>query len=572
MKKILFVNPACLDQRVTDDDATVVPIGLYYLAALLTDKGFSAPILNLADPGMGPPGDGLGRFESVIAQEAFSVIGFSVTNANRHQAMECAAIAKKRLKNVAIIFGGPAPTFMPGFFMDACPDLDYIVKGEGEAACLELVKSLGSQNTVSRDCLRQIRGLVFREDGRIRDTGPARVIDDLDTLVPPSRYFTYHHLSMSRGCPGKCTFCGSPKFWGKSGVRFHSAQWFAREIRALAHKGVSHFFISDDTFTMDKPRVMELCALISDLGITWNAISRVDHIDRDMLMQMRKAGCIQISYGVESGSKKIKKILGKPISREKAIRAFSLTASAGIMPRAYFIYGSPGETQETINHSLDLLKRLRPLGAVFYMLVVFPGTHLYHLAAQKKRVTDQIWHERIEDLPWFELDDTLDFPRVKDFGNQLRQAFYSGLEESAKNLELDDDPGLGPFHADFLSRLAMTFLSGEYAQNPWIKTAKATAEILFQRALSFHPDQRAFMGLGMIYQGQKRFKDAARIMDQGLAHFPKSRDLAAGLGVSLMNLGKFSRALDLFKPFKKDPTLGPYINICRQKISGQAND
>ncbi|WP_022667532.1 B12-binding domain-containing radical SAM protein [Desulfospira joergensenii] len=568
MKKILFVNPACLDRRVTDEDATMVPIGLFYLAALMMENGFETRILNLAQCKTKEAGEALTLFESVLEKEKPDIIGFSVTNPNRHQAMECAERAKKILDPVSILFGGPAPTFMAEFFMGACPDLDFIVRGEGETACLELVRALDEKDLPAKERLSRIKGLVFRDGSGIRDTGPGRGIDDLDSLPHPSRYFRYHHLAMSRGCPGKCTFCGSPRFWGKSGVRFHSAQWFADEVRALAEKGVSHFFISDDTFTMDRDRVMEFCRLISDLSITWNAISRVDFIDRELLIQMRKAGCIQISFGVESGSDKIKKILGKPLSNEKAVRAFSLTTAAGIMPRAYFIYGSPGETRKTIRESIDLLHRLRPLGAVFYMLVLFPGTHLYDHARQKGLVFDKIWNEKIEDLPWFELDETLDFARVKAYGNQLRQAFYQGLENFAQTLELDEDPSLAPFHADFLSRLAMTFFSGDYAKDPRIQAPARTAEHLFKRALDSHPDFRAFMGLGMLFQKQKKFEDGIRVMTRGLTHYPGSRDLCIGLGISFMNLGKFEQALDHFTPLGEDEAVRPYIDICQQKISG----
>ncbi len=223
---------------------------------------------------------------------------------------------------------------------------------------------------------------MFRDGNTLKHTGPAPLIQDLDRLVHPSRYFTYQHLAMSRGCPGACTFCGSPLFWGTRNVRFHSPEWFFEEIRTLAGKGISHFYISDDTFTMDRDRVMALCRKLihADLTITWHAISRVDRMDPHLLAMMRKAGCIQISYGVETGSDTIKKRLGKPIPNAVAVQAFQQTAAAGMIPRAYFIYGSPGETPDTIQESIDLLMQLQPLGAVFYMLVVFPGTRLYEQA------------------------------------------------------------------------------------------------------------------------------------------------------------------------------------------------
>lgn len=383
--KLLFVNPVCLDPRVTDADATVVPQGLYYLAAQMLDAGFEAAILNLAQPSVTDPDS---AFAEALDTFQPDFIGFSVTNPTRFSAMSLARTARQMRPQTVIVFGGPAPTFMVDYFFSACQALDIIVKGEGEQTCLALVHALagqhGRKDQKNGQNFSRIPGLVFRDGNTLKHTGPAPLIQDLDRLVHPSRYFTYQHLAMSRGCPGACTFCGSPLFWGTRNVRFHSPEWFFEEIRTLAGKGISHFYISDDTFTMDRDRVMALCRKLihADLTITWHAISRVDRMDPHLLAMMRKAGCIQISYGVETGSDTIKKRLGKPIPNAVAVQAFQQTAAAGMIPRAYFIYGSPGETPDTIQESIDLLMQLQPLGAVFYMLVVFPGTG--YMSRQRK--------------------------------------------------------------------------------------------------------------------------------------------------------------------------------------------
>ncbi|HCY85321.1 MAG TPA: B12-binding domain-containing radical SAM protein [Desulfobacteraceae bacterium] len=574
--KVLLVNPACLDQRVTDQDALVVPIGLYYLSAQLMAGGISAPILNLA--GMSAPENGsadpVALFNETLKEQQPDIIGFSVTNPSRINAMACAAAARKRLPEVLIMFGGPAPTFMADHLFRACPALDLVVKGEGEISVSKLtaaVQTARANNDGSRlpENLDQVKGLIIRRPTGLTDTGDAPPVENLDTLVHPSRYFKYQHLAMSRGCPGKCTFCGSPKFWGSSRVRRHSPDWFFEEIRALAAAGVTHFYISDDTFTMDRQAVLEFCDRIIAAGlvITWNAISRVDYIDAGLLSAMRRAGCIQISFGVESGSKLIKKRLGKPIDNEKSIEAFRLARAYGILPRAYFIYGSPGETCATIDESIRLLTKLAPLSTVFYMLVVFPGTHLYTRAVQKGLVTDDVWNQAIEDIPWFQLDQNLDFNKVKAFGDRLRQAFFDGLPGFVSTLELVDEKVLYPFHADFLSRLALTFSHGEYAQDPRVKDPEKIAAGLFKKALAFGHDPRAYLGLAMIDQKQRRFPDAVTTLKAGLAQFPDHKDLNTCMGVCLMNLGEFSKALDHFVPFDKDPGLHHYINICRQQTN-----
>jgi len=554
---ILLVNPSCLDLRISGEDARIVPMGLFYIGAQLMEKGFNTEILNLAEAGEDP----VGAFKKTLETRKPDVIGFSVINPNRWNAVDCARAARKIHPEAVIVFGGPAPTFLFGHLFSICPEIDYIVKGEGEITFLKLLEALEAGEPVE-----DIQGLVMKRDGRIIETPPRPPLENLDTLVHPSTYFTFQHLAMSRGCPGACTFCGSPEFWGNRKVRAHSPEWLAHEMEALAKKGVTHFYMSDDTFTMDKPRVMEFCRLIAQkaLSITWAAISRVDCVDEDILGAMRKAGCIQISYGVESGSEKIRKALGKPLDREKIISAFALTKALGILPRAYFIYGSPGETRDTIKESMDLIHTIRPLGAVFYMLVIFPGTFLYRSAKQKGLISDDFWHQRVEDLPWFEIDKNLDFKTVKAFGDSLRAAFYNNLDQFARHLDLVDKKEFYPFHADFLSRLGMTFSHGEYAADPRVKNQEKTAGLLFEQAISLAPDARAFLGLALQKQKTRNFNGAMAVLEQGIAHFPKHKDLNLCMGICLMNQGRFKAALEFFKPLQAFPETRHYIDICQK--------
>ena len=557
--KIFLVNPSCLDPRISGEDARIVPMGLFYIGALLMENGFETETLNLAVAKEDP----VAVFRKAIETRKPDVIGFSVMNPNRWNAVDCAKAAKTILPKAVIVFGGPAPTFLFEHLFSVCPEIDFIVKGEGEITFLELLTALETGTSIEK-----IQGLVLKKDGGLIETPSRPPLEDLDTLAHPSTYFTFQHLSMSRGCPGACTFCGSPEFWGSRKVRAHSPQWFGDEMEALAQKGITHFYISDDTFTMDKQRVLEFCRLIiqKNLSITWNVISRVDCVDEDILSAMRKAGCIQISYGVESGSEKIRKALGKPIDREKIISAFALTKSFGILPRAYFIYGSPGETRDTIRESMDLIATIQPLGAVFYMLVIFPGTFLYRSTKQKGLVSDDFWQQRVEDLPWFEIDSELDFTRIKAFGDSLRAAFYNHLDQFAQDLDLVDRKQFYPFHADFLSRLGMTFSHGEYAADPQVKNQEKTATLLFEKALSLAPDAGAFMGLAMQKQKSRDFDGAMSVLEKGMAYFPSHKDLNLCMGICLMNQGRFKAALGFFEPFQAFPETRHYIAICQKNI------
>lgn len=556
---ILLVNPACQDKRITDDDARHVAIGLYYIAAHLKKNGFSVSLLNLADE----PVDPFIKFSEYIEQNPVDLIGFSITNPSRICAVECAKIFKKINPDVPVVFGGPAATFLSEHLFQACPELDIIIPGEGELSFLELAMALKNDR---KETLSDINGLIIKQENLLFTTPAREPIHDLDVLAHPAEYFQFNHISMSRGCPGKCTFCGSPKFWSQPGVRYHSVEWMIKEIQLLFARGIQHFYFSDDTFTMDKKKVIELCKRMIELNlpITWNAISRVDHIDEDRLYFMRKAGCIQISYGVESGSIKIRKILGKPIDQTTIITAFKQTLEHGILPRAYFIYGSPGETTHTIDQSIELMKQISPLSMVTYILMLYPGTYLYDHAKNKGWLSDDIWFQQIEDIPWFEIDNELDFPAVQEFGKKLRDAFHKNIGHFAKDIKLIDNKDLYPSHADFLSRLGMTFSHGEYADHPLVNSPIEIAEKLYVKALTFTPDTRAFLGLGMLYQKLRKFNHAVQILEKGLTSSPQHPDLMVCLGVCLMNMKQFDRALTIFNQIKKHTNVDQYIDICHQ--------
>ena len=561
-RPILLINPACKDLRVTDDDAGQVPIGLYYIAALLRENGFDADIVNLADLSA----DALSVFRQTMEERKPSIVGFSITNPNRINAMECAAVSKQISPDTPVVFGGPAATFLSDHLFSVCPAIDVIVKGEGETTFLELVKTFTSTPGVDPD---HVKGIIFRNhQGGLTENTDRPMIQDLDALPHPARHFKLAHLSMSRGCPGRCTFCGSPRFWTGGSVRFHSPEWMFEEIRLLEQHKISHFFMSDDTFTLDKERVLSLCTLICEAGlsITWNAISRVDHVDEDMLHAMRKAGCIQISYGVESGSAEIRKRLGKPLNPDTIVNTFHLTVSYGILPRAYFIYGSPGETQATIEKSIVLMHRIKPLAAIFYMLVVFPGTFLYEQAKKKEVINDDIWCEPVEDLPWFELDDQLDFSSVKGFGDRLRAEFYSNVSKYALSIELVDRPDLNESHARFLSMLGATFSHGDYSRDKRIPDPGRTAIALYKKSLTYHPEPVVFLELATLLQQRQQFSKAETLLDRGLDLFPHDPALHTCMGICLMNMGAFQKALPYFETFKTAAQVAPYIRICQQHI------
>ena len=556
---IILVYPPVLHERVHQEEVAVPPIGLYYVGALLRENGHDVEILNAHDLEESPE-----EVEGVLRRVGPGVVGFSVLHANRWGALDLARLAKRVVPGVQVVFGGVGATFLWEQLLAHTGVVDYVVRGEGERTFLELVGHLER----GEDSLPEhIRGLAFQKHGRPFKTPDAPRIEDLDSLPNPAKYFTYQHVAATRGCAMNCAFCGSPRFWGRT-VRAHSPEYFVQQLALLHRRGVRFFFFSDDTFTADRTRVLDICRGILDRGlaITWFAIARVDHVDEEMLRWMRRAGCIQISYGVESGSPAIRKRLNKPLREEKIRKAFALTRRFGILPRAYFIYGCPGETRETVEETLALLREIQPLAAIFYILDVFPGTALCEEMKRAGRLEEDVWLERIEGVPYFELDSGITREAVLEWGEALRSGFHREVGGFAESLELTDEPGFESLNADFCSRLGMTFSHGDYARIEAIPDADRAAETLYRRALEFHPDHRAYLGLAVLCQKRGDHAEAVRLLEKGISYYPDSEPLNVCLGVGYMNLGRFREALDVLSRFEGSAEAERYAASCREAL------
>ena len=552
---ILLIYPYCLEERVHREDAEVVPIGLYYIGAQLRQDGHAVEIVNAARWRKTPE-----AIDGLLRDRRPDVVGCSVLNANRWGAVEICERAKACLPEVTTVLGGVGATFLWRHLLTHFEAVDVIVLGEGERSFGHLVAHLQRSPSKSPE---SVRGIAYRGPQGPCKTAAADPVERPDDLPDPSRWFTFQHVALTRGCVADCRFCGSPRFWGRR-LRSHSSAYFVGMLERLVSRGVTFFYVSDDTFTANRRRVIAICRMIIErrLPITWAAISRVDMVDEEVLAWMRKAGCVQISYGVESGSEPIRRQLNKGFDNRQVAEAFQCTTRCGILPRAYFIYGSPGESDETIDATLHLIEEIRPLGAIFYILTLYPGTALMESYRRKNGLSDDIWLEKREDILYFETDPAISREQILAWGRRLRDGFHRRLAQFAEAVELNPDPEWRSLNADFCSRLALTFQRGDYAQVAEIADKSSLAETLYHRALAYAPDQRAFLGLGMLYQHQRRFADSARILSEGVERHPHDPQLAICLAVSLMNTGRMASARTLLEPLAQLPEARPYLAAC----------
>jgi len=232
--KILLIYPYFLNARVyTSEDVCAVPLGVYYVAAVLKDNRYDVEILNWHSINTTPH-----KIRDALEEKKPDLIGFSILNANRWGGIEIARIARQMNPRVKIVFGGIGATFLWEHFLTHFQEVDFVVIGEGEHTFLKLIRCL---ETNRPQAVEKIKGVAFRKNGKPVRTPEAESIGNLDDLPDPAKYFDYQHLALTRGCGGNCNFCGSPRFWGHK-VRFHSAYYFVDQLERLSQKGILFLF------------------------------------------------------------------------------------------------------------------------------------------------------------------------------------------------------------------------------------------------------------------------------------------------------------------------------------------
>lgn len=387
---VLLVNPLVdktkIYGRYHSLGGVLPPLGLAYIAAVLQRAGHGVRILDANVLGLAD-----GQVLSEAAAYGPEVIGITATTLSHHRAVELARALKAGGVDCPVVLGGPHVLGMEEQTLaDTC--FDYAVSGEGEYAMLDLVEALRGNAPVDA-----IKGIVRRDGGEAVYNGDRPLLEDLDSLPFPARELlpdlhlyrpkaiSYKrlpstHLFTSRGCPYQCIFCRTA-FGHK--VRFHSYQRTIEEIEHLISRfGIREVIINDDTFILDRERVMSICESIRRKGIdiTWSCNVRANLVDKELLASMKSAGCWEVAIGLESGSQEILGNLKKGITLEQGERACRIAYELGLYVRPSFILGSPGETEETIEQTIAYARSLPVHYPSFSLMTPFPGTELWNRA------------------------------------------------------------------------------------------------------------------------------------------------------------------------------------------------
>jgi radical SAM superfamily enzyme YgiQ (UPF0313 family) len=425
--KVLLVNPPWRHKPKSlwsGISGVLPPLGLGYLAAMLLKQGMDVQILDL----------NAGRqkteaFADFLEGKKFDWIGITATTNLVPAAKRLAQLARQKMPSAKIVLGGVHPTILPEEVLN-WPEVDYVVRGEGEESIVELV---GGKPVES------IRGLSWKKDGQIVHNPSREYIPDLDQLpfpawhlLPVKKYVPalggYKKLPAvslitSRGCSGSCTYCNN--FFGQR-VRKRSADNVLAELKMLTREyGIREIYFYDDSFTEFPSKVIELCRKMSaeKLNLSWSCFARVNIVNEELLRAMKQAGCHHISYGIESGSPELLDGIAKKVSLEKIRESVALTKKVGIDILLGFMLGLPGETRETMEQSLNFALELDPDMIIFDITTPFPGTKLYEWAEQHGYLKTRKWDEydlytMVMNLP------TVSEQEVREFYSRAYRAFY----------------------------------------------------------------------------------------------------------------------------------------------------
>ena len=373
-------------------------LGLLYVAAYYERETGNRPVF-IDCPPENVSQEELSRRVKEIQPD---MVAMSIMTFNLLDALHTARILKRDHPNLKICLGGPHVNLYPKETLHQS-EIDYVVFGEGEKIFASLIQALESSDT-----LKSIKGLGWKENGKGHINTAETELLDLNELPFPARHLvdvsSYKHIigegrqfftiQATRGCPAACSFCDIRK----TKFRVRSPESVVNEIQQLVEMGVDDLFFVDDTITIDKKNVLEICDLIvkRNIKIHFKISARVDTINKEVIRALKKAGCYRIHYGIESASPKHLKYLQKGQTPEKVERACKMTRDAGMGFFAYMMIGIPHETKEEMFETVDFAKKLKPDYAQFSICTPYPKVELYYQMLHEGIVPEDYWQEFAE--------------------------------------------------------------------------------------------------------------------------------------------------------------------------------
>jgi radical SAM superfamily enzyme YgiQ (UPF0313 family) len=399
--KILLINPSFeniinseVPRLIKQEVGIFPPLGIMYVASYFTKNSYhQVRILDMLAKKLNYQ-----QMQEYIQNYKPDILGITGHTHNLIDIVKIARISKAYNSNIHVTVGGSHVNAFP-YETIQIPQVDSVVVGEGEITFFELVEALSA-----RKPLKNVKGVIFKEDGKTVSTGVRDEIENLDSIPFPirdsldvKRYYYilgkksyFSTIISSRGCPHRCIFCSTPK--GK--FRMRLAENIVDEMAECQNKGIKEIHFVDDVFNADLSRIIKISneILKRDISIYWSFRGRADNLSHEMLNLAKKAGCVRVHLGVETSTDEGLELLNKNLKIEKVEEAFNICKKARISTVAYFMIGCPHDkTKEDVFKTINFAKKLNPDFAMFNILTPYPRTRLYEEGLKRGILKKDYW-------------------------------------------------------------------------------------------------------------------------------------------------------------------------------------
>jgi len=435
--KVLLVKSVLEKRRIWHYSP---PLGMGYLAtAIRNDHDVS--ILDCQNENMN-----LKSFKRYIEINRPDVIGFLYFTSDENSIRQSLKVIREIDSNVVIVVGGPHPSCVPEETLREISEIDFAFISEAEIGFPLFLKTISNSKVNRKEKFKEIPGLVWR-DGDDIIVNDRQVTFDLDTLGFPSwdllglnnykgrgphgvfqKQFPSAPIVATRGCPYQCTFCSVGSVSGRK-LRKRSPENIIKEIKMLHDNyGIKEITIEDDNFTFDKNFAKEVCRQIIelDLKLTFNCPNgiRIDAIDRELLILMKKAGWYSLTLGIESGSQKVLDSMKKKLSIDVVMEKLKLIDEIGFQKVGFFMLGLPGETAEDREKTIDLIFKGGFTFVTFTCFIPFPGTEAFKMLQKEGKLPDVKWNDLFPDANVLYSPDDISIKDLRKLSRRTLLKFY----------------------------------------------------------------------------------------------------------------------------------------------------
>ena len=372
--QVALIYPECYDiAHFGVKRKEMPPFGVLYLAAVLEREEIKVTILKATNENY--------KFDL----SNYDIVGFSISSSVTYPIMKKLRDASQFSEVTLLIAGGIHTILYPKQVITEM-QIDIACIGEAEETIVEIINEYPNSN------YGKIKGIAYKGNRNIIFTEPRELIKDLDSLPFPARHLIpkddiivtnrlenlkIAHILCSRGCPYSCNFCANLDHE----IRYRSGDNIREELEYLiATYEIEGFCITDDNFIVNKENLYDILKKIEPLNLKWSSLSRVNTVDSNLLNRMKKSGCIEIKYGIESGSQRILDIMNKQITIDQIMDAINITYDAGISVKAFILHGFPGENIESTKETIELLEKIKSKvnRISLFNFMPLPGSEVYN--------------------------------------------------------------------------------------------------------------------------------------------------------------------------------------------------